>query len=166
MALAGFASLDLCTNTTVLPGTGTLEYIPVDDVDASVWNWALLSDDYNLQASIFAGSWLVLPFAPGSAQWSEEQQESEQGDYYRVSVSALLPLDSTTVRGELNAMRSHRYLLRLTRSGIVLLLGTYDMPFRFESRFESGADGGDTRGHRCTFRGDALQKSPGYVPAF
>ncbi len=165
MALAGFSGLDIC-GTVTLPGTGTIEYVPVDDVDAAEWEQAILAITYNQQKNIYAGAWLSLPFAGGSASWSEEQQSSEQGDYYRLSLSALLPADSPAVRGELNAMRPHRYLLRITRSGTVLLLGTLEQPLRFESRFESGADGGDTRGHRCTFAGVTLQKSPGYVPVF
>lgn len=165
MALAGFSGIDIC-GTVTLPGTGTIEYVPVDDVDAAEWERAILASTYNQQKEIYAGAWLSLPFAGGSASWSEEQVPNEQGDYYRLSLSALLPSDSPAVRGELNAMRQHRYLLRITRSGTVLLLGTLEQPLRFESRFESGADGGDTRGHRCTFAGVTLQKSPGYVPVF
>ena len=165
MALAGFSTLDIC-GAAPAPGAGTIEYIPVSDVDAADFEWAIKSATYNQQQSVFSGTWHTLPHAGGSAQWTEEQQKDAQGDYFNVSLTALLPADSPAVRGELNAMKQYRYLLRLTRSGTVLLLGSHDMPFRFESRFDSGADGGDTRGHRCTFSGVALLKSPGYVPVF
>lgn len=165
MALAGFSTLDIC-GAAPTPGAGTIEYIAVSELDADTYEQAVKSSTYNQQASVFSGSWLTLPHAGGSAQWTEEQQADLQGDYYRVSLTALLPADSPAVRGELNMMKQYRYLLRLTRSGTVLLIGTLDMPLRFESRFDSGAEGGDTRGHRCTFSGAALQKSPGYVPVF
>lgn len=165
MSLAGFASIDVCA-AIALPGTGKIEYVPVDEVDPADFEWAVLSGTYNQQKNVYNGSWFTLPFAGGSASWAEDQQPSEQGDYFRLSLSALLPADSAAVRGELNAMKQHRYLVRLTRNGVVLLLGTLEQPLRFESRFESGADSGDTRGHRCTFTGVALQKSPGYVPVF
>lgn len=165
MALAGFSSLDLCA-AGALPGAGTIEYIATDEVDADVFEEAVIAATYNQQKDIFSGSWLSLPFAGGTAQWTEDQQSSEQGDYFRVSLSALLPADSATVRGELNRMKQHRFLLRITRSGTVILVGTLEQPLRFDSRFDSGADGGDTRGHRCTFSGAAIRKSPGYVPVF
>lgn len=164
MALAGFSSLDIC-GAAPTPGAGTIEYVPVPDVDEAGFEWALKTDTWNLQKE-FSATWLTLPHAGGSAQWTEDQQRDAQGDYYNVSLTALLPADTAAVRGELNSMKQYRYLLRITRGSMVLLVGTLDMPLRFDSRFDSGADGGDTRGHRCTFSGVALQKSPGYVPAF
>lgn len=165
MPLAGFSAIDVCA-AIVPPGTGKIEYVAVDDLDAEDWEWAILSGDYNQQVNVYAGSWFNFPFAGGSASWSEDQVQNEQGDYYRITLDCLLPADTAEVRGELNAMKQHRYLLRITRSGTVLLVGTIEQPLAFQSRFESGADGGDIRGHRCTFSGVALQKSPGYVPAF
>ena len=107
-----------------------------------------------------------MPYVRGSGSWSEDQQPNQQGEIFRLGITALLPADTPAVRGELNAMRNHRYLLRLTRNGMVLLLGTPEQPLRFESRFDSGSEGGDTRGHRITFSGNSLRKSPGYVPVF
>ncbi len=143
-----------------------LEYVPLDEVDTSVFADAILQPDYNQQAAIGVADWYTMPYVVGSGSWSEDQAPNQQGDIFRLNVSALLPADTTTVRGELNAMAKRRFLLRLSRNGMKILLGTPEQPLRFESRFESGADAGDQRGHRITFTGNSLRKSPGFVPEF
>ncbi len=164
MPLTGF-DIDLCA-AAALPGAGRLEYVPIDEVDLTEWDDSIEPGAWNQQKAVFAATWYALPYAAGSGAWTEEQQDSPQGDYFRISVSARIPSDLPAVRGELNRMKQHRYLLRLTRDGRVLLLGTPEQPLRFSARFSSGADGGDTRAHNVTFTGASLRKSPGYVPAF
>lgn len=164
MPISGF-DIDLCTPAAV-PGAGVIEYVPVDEIDTLYAERSVTADTWNQQQALAVADWYMLPHAAGSASWTEEQQPSDQGDYYRLRVSALLPADTPSVRGELSRMKQHRYILKLTKNGAVLLLGTTDQPLRFESTFDSGADGGDTRGHRCTFSGVALRKSHGYVPVF
>lgn len=165
MPLTGF-DIDLCAAASTPAGAGKLEYITVDALDLAEWEQAVLLAEWNQQKEIAASGWLTMPYVHGTGEWTEEQEQDEQGNYYRLSANCLLPADTPAVRGELSRMRQHRFLLRLTRSGQTYLLGTPEQPLRFESRFQSGADGGDQRGHRCTWRGVALQKSPGYVPVF
>jgi len=165
MPLAGF-DIDQCITASALPGVGVLEYAPLNEVDTTLYEDAVQASDYNQQSAVGVSNWHKMPYVVGSGSWSEDQQPNQQGDIYRLNVSALLPADSAVVRGELNAMRPHRFLLRLTRNNMLLLLGTPEQPLRFESRFDSGADSGDTRGHRVTFTGNALRKSPSYVPVF
>lgn len=165
MPLSGF-DIDQCVTASALPGTGVIEYVPLDEVDVPTYEEALLQSTYNQQAPISLTEWYAMPFQLGSGNWSEDQQKDQQGDYYKINISALLPADTAEVRGELNAMRNRRYLVRLTKNGMVMLIGTPEQPLRFESRFESGSDGGDTRGHRITFSGNSLKKSPAYVPVF
>lgn len=165
MPLAGF-DFDQCTTASALPGAGKLEYLPTEELDAAEWEEVIIAAAYNQQKAVFASDWYTLPYVAGTGTWTEDQQDNEQGDYFRLNLTAQLPADTPEVRGELNRMKQHRYLLRLTRNGTVLLLGTPEQPLRFESRFESGAAGGDTRTHRVTFSGVTLRKSPGYVPVF
>jgi hypothetical protein len=163
MALTGF-TIDTCN--LALPGAGTIDYVPLDEVDTDAFEEAILPSTYNQQAPAGVSTWYTLPYAPGSAEFSEDQQTPDQGNFYRVAVSAFLPIDSTAVRGELQNMRNRRYLLRLTRGSMVLLLGSPERGLRFSADFKSGNDGGDNRGHRVTFNGVSLIKSPGYVPVF
>ena len=164
MPLTGF-DIDLCP-AAAQPGAGKLEYVPIDEIDLTDYDDALLQSTWNQQAALTRADWYEMPYARGTGAWTEDQQDNEQGQYYRVSLSATLAADTTTVRGELDRMKNHRYLLRLTRGTQVLLIGTPEQPLRFESRFESGAEGGDTRAHRVTWTGSILKKSPGYVPVF
>jgi hypothetical protein len=164
MPLEGF-NIDACT-ASALPGTGVLEYVPIDEVDATSFERAI-SSAYNHQKALSLDTgWLQLPYAANTGAWQEEQQDDDQGETFRINVSCLLPADSAAVRGELNAMRRHRFLVRLTRGSLILLAGSPEQPMKFESKFDSGADGADTRGHRITFSGVSLWKSPGYVPVF
>ncbi len=165
MPLDGF-NIDQCITASALPGTGVLEYAPLDEVDTTTFEDAIQASNYNQQKAVGVADWYPMPYVTGTGSWSEDQQRNDHGEYYRINVSALLPADTPAVRGELNAMRTHRFLIRLTRNGTVLLLGHPEQPLRFESRFDSGADSGDTRGHRITFTGNSLHKSPGYVPVF
>lgn len=149
-----------------LPGAGTIEYVPLDEVDTAVYYEAILPATYNQQAPAGVASWYTLPYSPGTAEFSEDQQDNDQGKFFRLSVGAFLPSDSTVVRGQMQAMRNRRYLLRLTRGSMLLLLGSPERPFRFTSDFKSGGEGGDNRGHRVSFTGVSLTKSPGFVPVF
>lgn len=164
MPLSGF-DIDLCA-AAALPGAGTLEYTAVDEVTPALAEHSILAATWNQQQALSGADWNPLPIAGGSGAWTEEQQDDPQGQYFRVNITALLPADTPTVRGELNRMKQHRYILKLTKNSAVILIGTTEQPLRFSSTFDSGADGGDTRGHRCTFSGVALVKSPGYVPVF
>lgn len=149
-----------------IPGAGKLEYAPIDEVDTDAFEVALLQSTYNQQASAGVATWYTLPYAPGSGSWNEDQEDTDQGPVFKVAISALLAASSATVRGELDRMKRRRYLLRLTRGAEVLLIGTPEQPMSLQSRFDSGADGADTRGHRISFTGTSLFKSPGYAPVF
>ena len=166
MPLTGFANLDLCSTASALPGVGVLEYAPFEEVDLSAWQSAILQSEYNLQSSAGVADWYKLPYVVGAGSWTEDQQPSPQGDTFRVSINAFLPADSTAIRGELSRMRHHRYFVRITRNGYTLIIGTPQQPLKFQSRFESGSDSGDDRGHRVTFEGVLIKKSTGYIPVF
>lgn len=165
MTLQGFAAIDIC-QATALPGAGRLEYTPLDEVDVAAFQQAIENDTWNQQDAAGLVVWYALPYVQGSGSWTEEQQDSEQGVWFRQSVRATLAADSPAVRGELDRMKRRPFLLRLTRGGQVFLVGTPDMPLRFESQFDSGADSGDGRVHKVQWTGDCLQKSPGFVPVF
>ncbi len=164
MPLTGF-DIDPCA-AGAAAGAGTIEYAPLDEVDVSAWNDAILSATWNQQAPAGVATWYAMPYVQGTGSWTEDQQDGEQGPHFRVSVVAVLAADTPTVRGELDRMKGRPCLLRITRSGVPLLVGTPETPLRFNSRFDSGADGADTRAHRVTWSGNQLRKSPGYVPEF
>lgn len=165
--LNGF-DIDLCAQGAILPGLRTIEYADAAQVADGGWNRAI-SSGYNHQDAVdFDDSgWRTLPVLADTGAWTEDLVPNEQGDYYNVSISATLPADSADIRGEINIMRRHRYLLRLTgRDGAKVVVGSPDMPLRFDSRFQSGAEPGEQRGYRITFAGPSLWASPGYTPVF
>ncbi len=166
MDLQGF-DIDVCA-VVAPPGLRRIEYAAIDGLEAGAFELAI-GDGYNQQYTVQFddGAWETLPHAPGTADLEENIDPDAQGPLYRVGVSARIGGDSADIRDELNKMKQHRYLLRVTRrDGTVLLLGTPEQPLTFESRFESGSEGSDFRGHRCTFEGVSPILSPHYVPVF
>ena len=166
--LNGFSDIDLCAQGAILPGLRLIEYAAADAVTDGEYNRAF-SEAYNQQDAVDFddAGWRRLPVLADSGSWTEDLASSDQGDYYQVNISATMPADSASIRGEINAMRQHRYLLRLTgRDGLPVIVGSADMPLRFDSRFQSGAAPGEQRGYRITFSGPSLWASPGYIPAF
>lgn len=165
MALSGF-DIDACIAASSLAGVGVLQYAPIDEVDASSFNEAILEASYNQQIAYGVADWYSLPYAIDSGSWSEDQQDNDQGNHFRHTISAFLPADTAPVRGELSSMRHHKYLVRIQKNGATYIVGSIEQPLRFSSRFESGSQGGDARGHRVEFRGVSFKKSPAYVPVF
>ena len=162
MDLQGF-DIDFCTAAAGTAGVGVLEYAALDTVELDTFEPT--TDAAYLHRRTVFGMWYVLPFVVGTGAYTEELQPNPQGATYRVSVSVFLPGDSPAIRAELNSMRHRRFLLRMKgRDGQVLLIGTPEQPLRFDSRFSSGPQGSDQRGHQCRFEGNALTQSPGYEP--
>jgi hypothetical protein len=148
-----------------LPGSGKIEYTLLTAVDTASYIEAVHGTTYNQQSAILT-TWQTLPYTPGSGTFSEDQADTSQGEYYRLAIAAFVPGDTPAIRGEFQTLLRHRFLLRLTKGDQVLLVGTLERPLRLETKFDSGGEGGDNRGHRVTFTGVALQKSPGFVPVF
>lgn len=168
MDLQGF-DIDNCA-IVAPPGIRLIEYTPIDGTDSpSEEIEHAIDGNYNLNytLSFEGGQWFTLPIAFGSAEWREDVQDNPQGHYANISVNSLIPGDSPSIRAELGRMKQHRFLLRLTaRDGLKYLVGSPEYPLQFESRFDSGSDGGDTRGHRCAFSGVRRILSPKYAPVF
>jgi hypothetical protein len=165
-ALSSLTPLDACLQAKALPGAGILEYAPLDAMNQGVWEPAWSHTGYALNKSAGVASWFPMPYVQGSGSWEETPVTSDQGAYFSVAVSFALGGDSASIRREQDRMKNRRFLLRLTRQGTSVIMGTPEQPLRFESRFDSGAGLGDSRQSQCTFRGVALKKTPHYAPFF
>ena len=164
--LQGFMSIDACA-AAVPPGMPMLEYAALADVSVGDLEPAVNSA-YNQQDTVtVSGGWLSMPLLPGTGSWIEEQQDTDQGPLFNVTVSGLLGSDGPEVREEINRMKRHRFLLRVpNRNGSKSLVGWPEQPAVLEARFDSGAGPGDTRGWRISFRVTQLWPSPNYTPVF
>ena len=161
-------SVNLCVDAGVAPGVRLIEYAPIDSIDPNTIE-RIISAGYNQQRSVgfLSGSWLQLPVLINSGQWTEEETTAADGNYYKTQITATLPADTPAVRGNLNQMKQHRYLVRMTgRDGIPVLIGTLEQPLTFSSAWTSGTQPGDLRGYKITFSGVGLHPSPGYIPIF
>lgn len=156
-----------CSNPSAanLGGAGTIEYLPLDEVDASTWEVAI-NAAYNQQRALLAAAWYKLPAAVDSGSWTEDPNTGEQGTVYAVSLSARVNGDTTAIRKEIQKMGPRKFILRITKNNQVLLVGNPDEPLRLDARFSSGSAAADARAHTLNFKGTLKRKSPGYVPVF
>lgn len=150
-----------------LAGVVSVEYAPTDWVEAFE---APRNATYAQRAEVVFASgktWLSLPLRYETAGWREPQRADAQGDTFEAALEGLMPYDSPAIRGQLDAMRRHRFLLRLKfRDGLFVIIGAPEQPLAFASDADSGQRMGDFRGHRVRFTGVQIGKSPGYDPAF
>lgn len=137
----------------------------MDEVDVETFERVAPLTPYNQQRALTA-AWYTLPYLKGTGSWQEESRRDAQGPRYDNTITALLPHDSPQVRGELDNMANRRYLLRLRKNGVTVLIGCPEQPLEFTSTYDTGAQGTDQRGHRVTFSGPTLWKAPGYIPVF
>lgn len=164
MPLGPISYSDLCASPNAA-GAGVIEYAPVDEIDASTWEYAVNSA-YNQQRAVLATTWYQLPYTPESGRWTEDQSDDEQGVHFQTNVSARIAGDTAAVRKTLHDMRTRRFVLRVKRNGVTILIGSPEYPLRFVSRFDSGASAGDDRVHNVSWTGKTLIKSPAYTPVF
>lgn len=163
-ALQGF-NIDICTAASGVPGIAMLEYAGIDEIDADAFEPAV--DASYLIRRTATATWHELPFVVGTGSIGEETDADAQGNTFKISISAFLPGDDSHIRAELNRMKPRRFVLRLTgRDTKQFVVGNLEQPLRFESRFESGPQGGDQRGHRCRFSGVSTTKLPEYIPTW
>lgn len=164
MDLQGF-DIDFCTLAAGTPGVGVLEYAALDTLDLSSFEPAV--DQAYVFRRTLSATWHPMPFVVGTGSFTEDHAAGAQGSTFRQALQVFLPGDSAAVRAELSEMRHRRFLVRMVgRDGSPILLGTPEQPLRFDSRFSTGPQGGDQRGHQCTFQGVALQKAPIYTPTW
>ena len=160
----GLQNFSPCTQKAA-PGAGKLEYIPLDEIDLAMYHRAV-NDAYNQQRSAWGGTWYSLPYLPETGRMSEDQRDNVQGETFDLNVSCSFAGDSAAAREEIGEMTRRRFLVRLTKGSVVLLLGTPEIPMRFSSKFDTGVQGTDNREHKFTFTGVSLFKLPGYIPIF
>lgn len=152
--------------TLNLPGLVSIQYAPVDWIDAanyddrisSAWNW---QEDIPFSS----GDWLTMPVLPQGRIWEEREVRTEQGKYFEQLVSGVIPALRPAVSGELDEMSEHRFLLRLTdRLGQPWLLGTLETPFDFAASALSGENTGGLNSYQISFSTQTIHRAYGFVP--
>lgn len=147
------------------PGSGTVEYCPIDELLPGQYHRAL-SAAYNQQRDAGASTWYKLPTLPDTGRFTEGDQPTAQGPVFPVEITARISDDTAVQRGTLDDMARHAYIVRISRAGRTMLVGTPEQPLTFVATFDSGAVGGDNRQHSISFTGTQIKKTPGYVPVF
>lgn len=160
-------SLNTSINCTApqIAGSGVLEYCPVDELTPGQYHRAL-SAAYNQQRDAGVGTWYKLPYQPETGRVRENTQQAQQGPTFQITVSATVLGESAAQRGILDDMTRHVYIVRVTKNGVTVLLGTPEYPLTFSPDYDSGGAPSDTRAHTVAFSGVVIKKSPGYIPTF
>jgi len=106
-------------------------------------------------------AWLQLYGTEGTKTYAEEEEETDNGPIWSVSVGLFLPNDSSLVRSNLSQMARHRYILECQdNSGQWRRLGTQVESLQLKYKFSIGAQVSDRRGATLTFSGTLTQIPP------
>lgn len=149
-----------------LSGLITLQYASLDMIDRASYIPIFSSGNLLYNILFTQGSWLTLPARPGSPDWSQTENRSEQGPFYDQRLQAVLPHMRIEVEAELERMSQHAYLLRMTdRNGKVWLLGTPDHPFYFKADSATG-DSAGFNNYPVLFESQTPWRATGFTPSF
>lgn len=106
-------------------------------------------------------AWLQLYGTEGTKTYSEEEEETDNGPLWSVSVGLFLPGDSAQQRRSLSDMARHRYILECQDNmGLWRRLGTRKETMQLKYKFGIGGQVGDRRGATITFSGALTQMPP------
>ena len=148
-----------------LPGLEKIEYAPVDWVDSFE---ELISDDHYLKQPITftTGSWLTAPVFPIQMEWSENQQNTQQGTAYEQQVTATFPRMRPAVSGEFAMMTDRPFILKLTDpKGEEWIVGTKESGLLFQAPAKTGTAGStNLNDYQIQFFGMTATRAYGYAP--
>lgn len=94
-----------------------------------------------------------------SLSHSEQEEETDQGDYYKNEVGGFYPGFSKAALQRFRSMQHREYLLKLRDyEGNIRLIGTKEEPLRFRSDYGSARIGG-RKGFSFTFYNNQVERS-------
>lgn len=107
--------------------------------------------------------WLGCYATEGTIKYTEEKQQSQHGDYYKVKLTAFIPQDRSEVNNQLELMKNKLFLIDYTdNNGYRKLIGTVQYPLRFTDSLDTGSTAANRNGYTIEFFGDLLKKAPTY----
>lgn len=147
-------------------GYRTIEYLPLAWVDRNSFD-VYLNDSYEQIANvnIVTGDWLKAAVVADRRLFSETMQQGPHGVSFKGVVEGYVNYHSPALIQELNEMRGHEFLLRMTDGdGQQWLLGTLDHPFRFTFNVIGGERVTDFKHVLIRFESEYPQPIFGYNP--
>ena len=107
--------------------------------------------------------WYDVYGTEGTIKFNEDQQQSPQGDYFKVKLSASIPKDRTEVKNSLEEMKNKTFIIDYTDyNNERKLVGTLTEPLKFSSSLDTGNKIPSLNAHAIEFFGNALTKAPTY----
>lgn len=144
------------------PGICLIQFCRWEDV--AVWPTVdpltgILNSSIQLKPGV---EWNLL-FAPNSDRtFSEQQQQSSAGPYYKVQVTGYLPGNDQPTVQKVAAMAYFDYVLLVTdRDGLIRLIGDEDTGAEFSNTYKSG-DASASRRRDITFTWETPNPCPIY----
>jgi hypothetical protein len=144
-----------------LGGIFLLRYIPKDDVESIVEPInGRVTEPVVLKAN---KRWFEFYATPETLKFNEEQQESPQGDYFKIKLTGATPKDRADIISAFNKMKKPSFIIDYTdNNGLRKLVGTITEPLRFKHSSTTGDKAPSKNGHSFEFFGDVIDKSPEY----
>lgn len=105
--------------------------------------------------------WLTCYGTEGSKGYTEEEEDSDQGPVFTITIEGFLPGDTLDRRRSLAEMVRHRFLINMIdNSGLVRRAGTLTEGLQLKYKFATGQLPGDRRGATLTFFGQLSVPPP------
>ncbi len=144
-----------------LGGIFSLKVIPVEDITSipetaeGVIHHAIITANN--------GRWLDFYATEYTLDYKEEQQSSEQGDYFSKVLTGKVPKNRPLLVDQFNQFKNRRFVLLIKyNNGTTILVGNIDEPLTFKSTHTSKAEFTARNETDFTFTGKGIDKSPFY----
>ncbi|WP_139361580.1 hypothetical protein [Spirosoma sp. 209] len=104
--------------------------------------------------------WLTCYGTDGTIGFEEDQEETDNGPIWNVSIDGWLPGDSPQRRQLLADLVRYRFMVEVEDyAGLVRRAGTLEQALSFRYQFSTGKQLGDRRGTQLTFSGQLTKPS-------
>lgn len=105
--------------------------------------------------------WLKAYGTVFTADFDEADTVTDNGHTYSISLELFLPGDSAQRRAQLSTMTAHRFIVEFDdNTGLVRRVGTIVESLQLTTKFSSGKQLADKRGHTLTFSGVLTSPAP------
>lgn len=144
-----------------LGGIYTFKFLPVEGIGSMPESY---KGAVHKAVTVAAGyRWFDGYCSEESMKYTEEQEDSENGAFFKKTFTGNVPKDREEVVDTFETMKNRRYILDITyNNGVRKLVGTADEPLYFSSKFDTSKPVSGRHDHAISFSGGGIKKSPIY----
>lgn len=152
-----------------------IEHLPGDNMPGIANAWLadvedinVLPNPVNLEIStditFSANGWYVVDFIKQSGAYSEDEQETRQGQRFNISIRGNMAKDSPEKSQSFDYLRNRKLVFLIQDlNGIIRLFGNKEEYITLTGSFNSGASGSESNQLALELRGQTSKEAPFYT---